>query len=57
MTTTDALQKAVDYLAAGIVQRAMDNGVDADTYTTDGYAADCLQKYIALTTESHAQGG
>lgn len=41
----------------GIVERAMANGVDVDTYTTDGYAADCLSKFIALTTESHAQGG
>jgi len=38
----------------GKVQLAMLEGVDADTQTTNGYAADVLSRYEAFVVESHA---
>jgi hypothetical protein len=37
----------------GAVQSALQQGVDADTRTTNGYGADVLAKYIALVNASH----
>ncbi|MGA8574165.1 MAG: transglycosylase SLT domain-containing protein [Candidatus Cybelea sp.] len=38
----------------GAVSSAMQQGVDADTKTTNGYGADVLAKYTALVNDSHA---
>jgi hypothetical protein len=37
----------------GAVSAAMNQGVDADTKTTNGYGADVLAKYISLVNDSH----
>jgi len=37
----------------GAVSAAMQQGVDADTKTTNGYGADVLAKYITLVNDSH----
>lgn len=37
----------------GAVSAAMNQGVDADTKTTNGYGADVLSKYIELVNASH----
>ncbi len=38
----------------GEVERAIVLGINADQYTTDGYASDVLRKYEAFVAESHA---
>lgn len=37
----------------GKVELALALGVDADEYTTDGYAGDVFNRYLAFVTESH----
>ena len=39
------------------VLRAVAKGIDADAFTTNGYAADVLAKYKALVEESSRQAG
>jgi hypothetical protein len=41
----------------GAVQNAMQQGVDVDTMTTNGYGADVLAKYVTLVNDSHQAGG